>query len=197
MIFTMELPQMTQKLQTLLTPKRFAHSVGVSLTARRLAEMYGADADKAEIAGLLHDCAKNMPKDVMVRLCDELEVELDEETRLQLSLVHADLGAKLCQTEFGITDKEIISAIKYHTLGKPNMTTLEKVVFLADAIEPTRTEHEGLSELRRLAEIDIDEAVYFSSELTIRFVTSKGCKLHSQTLKTRDYYKKCRKRVSI
>lgn len=181
--------QMLSKLETMLTPKRFAHSVGVRDSAILLAKKYGADVKKAEIAGLLHDCAKNIPKSEMVAMCENLGVQLDEETKNQLSLVHADLGAKLCQTEFGIDDPEIISAIKYHTLGRPNMTVLEKVVFLADAIEPTRIMHEGLTKLREIAEYDLDKAVLFSAELTINFVKSKGCDLHTQTYQTRDYYK--------
>lgn len=184
----MELPEIQTKLESMLTPKRFAHSVGVRDTAVRLAKKYGADVKKAELAGLLHDCAKNIPKEEMVALCDKLGVILDDETKTQLSLVHADLGAKLCQTEFGISDPEIISAIKYHTLGRPNMTLVEKIVFLSDAIEPTRIQHVGLDELREIAEIDLDEAVVFSANLTIDFVKSKGCALHSQTYKTRDYY---------
>lgn len=184
----MELSQMVGKLETMLTPKRFKHSLGVMETAKRLAVKYGADEKKAELAGLLHDCAKNIPKEEMVALCEKLNVELDDETKQQLSLVHADLGAKLCQTEFGITDPEIISAIKLHTLGRPDMTLLEKIIFLSDAIEPTRKEHDGLYELRSLAETDLDKAVCFSAELTIAFVRSKGCPLHSQTLKTRNYY---------
>lgn len=184
----METSLILKKLETMLTPKRFAHSVGASETAERLAKKYGADSEKAKIAGLVHDCAKNIPKEEMVEMCERLGVVLDEETKNQLSLVHADLGAKLCQTEFGITDPEIISAVKYHTLGKPGMTLVEKIVFLSDAIEPTRTDHVGLTELRELAEIDLDEAVVYSANLTIDFVQGKGCSLHSQTYKTRDYY---------
>ncbi len=184
----MQLPEMISKLETMLTPKRFAHSIGVRDTAVRLAKKYGADEKKAELAGLLHDCAKNIPKEEMVSMCEKLGVILDEETKTQLSLVHADLGAKLCQTEFGIDDPEVIDAIKFHTLGRPNMTLLEKIVFLSDAIEPTRVQHVGLNELRELAEIDLDRAVCYSANLTIDFVRSKGCPLHSQTYETRDYY---------
>lgn len=194
----MELCEIISKLETMLTPKRFAHSIGVRDTAVRLAKKYGADEKKAELSGLLHDCAKNIPKEDMVAMCEKLGVYLDDETKSQLSLVHANLGAKLCETEFGVTDPDILNAVRYHTLGRPNMTLLEKIVFLSDAIEPTRIDHTGLSELRELAEIDLDAAVCFSANLTIDFVRSKGCPLHSQTFKTRDYYlNKTKERVSV
>ncbi len=181
--------QMKEKLKTMLTPRRYQHSIGVMNTARELARRFGADEGKAEIAGLLHDCAKDIDKSKMVDMCDELGVELDDLKKEQRALIHPDLGAKLVQTEFDITDPEIISAIKHHTLGRPDMTKLEKILYLADYIEPNREEMEGLAELRALCREDLDRAMLFATDMTISYVLSKKKVLHKQSLATREYFR--------
>ena len=128
----MELSQMQEKLRLMLTESRFRHSLGVMAASVRLAKIFGAPQEKARIAGLLHDCAKDIDKGEMPAMCDALGVPLDPVKREQRSLIHADLGAKLAQTEFGITDPEIIDAIRFHTLGRPDMTCL---LYTSDAAD--------------------------------------------------------------
>ncbi len=186
----MELSHMQEKLKTMLTESRFRHSLGVMEAAVHLAEIHGAPVEKARIAGLLHDCAKDMDKSEMPALCDRLGVELDPVKREQRSLIHADLGAKLAQTEFGVTDPDIISAIRYHTLGRPEMTTLEKILYIADFIEPNRKSFIGLDELRELSELDLDFAMLKALDSSISYVRSQGKVLHEQSLLTQAYYSK-------
>lgn len=184
----MELSQMQEKLRGMLTEKRFRHSLGVMGSAAHMAKIFGASEEKARIAGLLHDCAKDIDKAKMPDMCDALGVELDPVKREQRSLIHADLGAKLAQTEFGITDPDIIAAIRSHTLGHPQMSVLEKILYIADFVEPNRKDFPGLSELRELAELDLDLAMLAAVNSSIRYVKSQNKVLHEQSLQTQAYY---------
>lgn len=184
----MEFSQMQEKLKGMLTEKRFRHSLGVMDSAVHLAKLFGESEEKARIAGLLHDCAKDIDKALMPAMCEELGVELDAVKREQRSLIHADLGAKLVQTEFGVSDADVISAIRYHTLGRPNMTALEKILYIADFIEPNRKDFPGLSEIRELAELDLDLAMLTAVNASIRYVRSQNKVLHEQSLQTQAYY---------
>lgn len=186
----MEFSQMQEKLKGMLTEKRFRHSLGVMDSAVHLAKLFGESEEKARIAGLLHDCAKDIDKALMPAMCEELGVELDTVKREQRSLIHADLGAKLVQTEFGVSDADVISAIRYHTLGKPNMTALEKILYIADFIEPNRKDFPGLSEIRELAELDLNLAMLTAVNSSIRYVRSQNKVLHEQSLQTQAYYQK-------
>lgn len=181
--------QMKEKLGGMLTDHRFTHSLGVMETAEKMARLFHADVQKAQTAGLLHDCAKQIDRETQLAMCDEMGVALDEIKRENTALLHAELGAKLAETEFGITDHEILGAIKYHTLGRANMTVLEKILYLADIIEPNRKEFEGLKELRALCEKNLDEALLYGLELTIAHIGRKGRILHTQTMEAEKYYR--------
>lgn len=185
----MTILQMEEKLKNVLSEKRFRHSIGVMETAVKMAEHFGCDAEKARLAGLMHDCAKEFDKDEMLKICDERGIEIDDEKRVQKGLLHADLGAEMLK-EYGILDKEIYNAVKCHTMGRCDMTMLDKILYLADFIEPTRQEFEGLSKLRELCFCDLDEAMLFAVNLSISFVTGKGKTLHKQTIKTKEYFTK-------
>lgn len=184
----MSIDDMQRKLKQMLTPKRYQHSLGVMETAAAMARRFGEDEEKARIAGLLHDCAKDIDKAIMVDLCEELGVELDDVKREQRSLIHADLGAKMLETEFDIHDPDIISAVKYHTLGRENMTNLEKILYLADIIEPNRKHFDELDELRGLCEKNLDCAMLCACDRSISYVQRKHKTLHSQTLLTQQYF---------
>ena len=182
--------QMKEKLGGMLTAHRYTHSLGVMETAEKMARLFLADVQKAQTAGLLHDCAKQIDREIQLAMCDEMGVLLDDVKRENTALLHAELGAKLAETEFGITDSEILGAIKYHTLGRAKMTTLEKILYLADIIEPNRREFEGLKELRDLCEKDLDEALLYGLELTIAHIGRKGRILHTQTMEAEAFYRK-------
>ena len=173
-------PDFEAKLKTMLKPDRFEHSLGVRDTAVHLAKIFGADEKKAEIAGLLHDNAKNM--DNLYERCRDLEVELDEFEQKTPTLVHAKLGAETAKCEFGISDAEIISAIRWHTVGKPDMTLLEKIIFVADLTEPNR-KFPDLAEIRKISEKNIDEALFMCVEATIKVNKMRGFPIHPNAYK--------------
>ena len=173
-------PDFEAKLKTMLKEDRFLHSLGVRDTAVRLARIFAADEKKAEIAGLLHDNAKNM--DNLYERCHDLEVELDEFEQKNPALVHAKLGAETAKCEFGVSDAEIISAIRWHTVGKPDMTFLEKIIFVADLIEPNR-KFPDIEEIRKIAEKNIDDALFECVKATINVNKMRGFPIHPNAYK--------------
>lgn len=183
----MNIEKMQIKLKGMLLEKRYNHSVMVCETARELASIYGADVKKAEVAGLLHDCAKNFTKDEMFTLCDKYGIVLDDVTKKQTGLIHAFLGAEIAKDIFEIDDEEIYDAIFYHTVGKPDMSLLTKIIYIADAIEPLR-HYEGVDRLRELAHTDLDKALVYQIDITIKSVLKRGSLLHLNTVDTRNYY---------
>ena len=173
-------------LEEMLDEKRLTHSIGVRDTALWLANHYGVDAEKARIAGLLHDCAKNIPKDEAVTICEREAIPLKPIHYIEKGLTHAYVGAYIAKTEFGITDKEILSAIFYHTTGHEDMPLLTKIIYLSDLIEPGRN-LPCLEELRQIALQDIDEALIRAINSTINHVLSKGSILDCDTVAARNF----------
>lgn len=168
-------PEPKEHLKALLTPDRYRHSLGVMETAVELAKIYGADVEKARIAGLLHDNAKNL--DNIFERAKDLEAELDEFELKSPPLVHSKLGAETAKIEFGITDPEILDAIKWHTIGRPGMTLLEKIVFVADLTEPGR-DFPDAEPLRELSRKDLDKAVAECIKSTIEVNKKRGNLIH-------------------
>ena len=152
---TEELKQISRKLSKILKKDRYNHTLGVMYTAASLAMCYGADIRKAMTAGLLHDCGKYLSAEEQIRLCRKKNISLTESELEMPALVHAKLGAYLARHEYGITDPDILDAITYHTTGRPDMTLLEKIVYIADYIEPNRKEIPGLDQIRRIVFTDI------------------------------------------
>lgn len=175
-----------ENLKSTLEKERFEHSIGVMEMAVKLAKIHGADEKKAKLAGLLHDCAKNIPYDEMYKMCEDYGIELDEIIMKQPGLVHAFLGAYIAKRDYGIDD-EIYDAIYYHTVGKPNMSLLTKIIYISDSIEKNR-HYEGVEELRALAYEDLDRALVMQIDDTIRSVLRKRTLLHTNTIDTRNYY---------
>lgn len=173
--------EINEKLKSLLQEKRYIHSVGVSETAVRLAKIYGADEEKAKIAGLIHDAAKNLSKDDMLAECEKLGVKLDKIELANMAIVHATMADKYVHREFGIDDKEILSAVRYHTTGKENMTVLEKIIYIADMVEPNR-DYNGVEKLRDLVEKNLDQACIAALAQTILFTIGEGKLIHPNTI---------------
>lgn len=182
---------MKEKLQSALSVKRYIHTMGVAEEAMKLAEIYGTmqDKKKAEIAGLLHDCAKNYPNDLKMRLCKEYHIDLDDVLKEQKDLIHPFLGAEVAKREYLVDDEDILNAIRYHTTGRKEMSLLEKIIFLADYIEPNRAAFDGLEEARRLSYLDLDMAMRFTLEHTISYVKQRDMKLHPLSLEALEYFK--------
>jgi predicted HD superfamily hydrolase involved in NAD metabolism len=168
---------MEDKLKKALPEKRYNHSVGVANEAVRLAKMYGADEEKAYVAGILHDCAKGYTIERQIELCDELNVDLDEAARMCPPVIHGFLGVEIAKKEYGISDDEILNAIKYHTVGKAGMTTLEKIIYIADMTEENR-DFDGVDELREAVDKSLDEAILKSIAMQFELQSKRKNIIH-------------------
>lgn len=169
-----------------LKESRYMHSLGVSETAVSLAKIYGADVDKARISGLIHDCAKEMGKDEMLKLIEDSGIVLDEITLKSPQLLHCHAGAIIAENMMEIKDLEILSSIRFHTTGKKNMSLIEKIIYLADYIEPNRS-FKGIEAIRETAQVDLDRSVLMAFESTISFVMKNGELIHLDTIEGRNY----------
>lgn len=175
------------KLKAHLKESRYIHSLYVADTAKRLAGIYGIDSHKAYIAGLVHDCAKCYSNEELAAKIKVYNINLDDASSSSPQLWHSFVGAFEAREEYGIRDEEIFDAIYYHTIGKEAMEPLTAVIYLADAIEPTR-DYPGVDEIRDASEKSLEKAIYLYTKGTIDFVASKGNVLHPNALKVRDYY---------
>lgn len=168
--------------------RRIPHVLGTEEEAVRLAERWDADAEKACIAALLHDCTKKLSMEEQLELCDRYGIQLDELERKALKLLHAKTGAAIAKDVFGVDD-EIYRAIWWHTTGHADMTLLEKIIYLADYIEPTR-DFPGVEPLRQACYRDLDEGLLMGLEMTIEEMTKMGNPVHHATVEARDALKR-------
>lgn len=183
------LKNINSSLKSSLDKERYLHTVSVSYTAMCLAMRYEVDLHKAEIAGLLHDCAKCISNEKKLKECQKHNIRISDAEQRKPDLLHAKLGAFIAMDEYEVDDKEIINAILKHTTGAPNMTMLEKIIFVADYIEPRREKAENLPFLRKLAFEDIDACVYFILEDTLSYLKKKQCVIDTMTDKAYEFYK--------
>jgi len=170
-----------------LNHRRIPHVLGTEQEAIHLAERWGADVEKARRAALLHDCTKKLGLAEQLALAERYGAALDDLERRAVKLLHAKTGAAIAEADFG-EDSEIVSAIRWHTTGRADMTLLEKIMYLADYIEPTR-DFPGVDELRRVCYEDLDAGLLLGLEMTIREMESQGSPIHSKTLEARDALK--------
>lgn len=166
--------------------KRYNHTLRVMKTAVELARNFGIDEEKAQIAGYLHDCAKIKDQDELFKEAKIYNLNLTEDMKRAPQIIHGYLGAKIANKRYHIDDIEILSAIESHTTGKENMSDLDKIIFLADYIEPMRN-FDGVEEARKLSKINLDEAMLFSLNNTIEFLCSKDEYIALDTIKARNY----------
>ncbi|MCR5176382.1 MAG: bis(5'-nucleosyl)-tetraphosphatase (symmetrical) YqeK [Anaerovibrio sp.] len=182
----MNIDEMKQKLQSRLKPSRYQHSVGVAETSVFLAARFGVDSKKAEIAGLLHDCARQYPNEQLINEADKRNISYGMVEKTMPLLLHGYVGAKLIQEEYGVDDPEISQAIYRHTVGGPGMTDLDKIIYFADMIEPSR-DYPGVNELRLLSrEGSLDEMVLAGLTQSIVFVLKKNHLVHPDTVIARN-----------
>ena len=170
-----------------LKHKRIPHVLGTEQEAVRLAERYGADVEKARVAALLHDCTKRLDMEEQLALCRQYGIRLDALEQQALKLLHAKTGAAIARDVFGVDD-EIYRAIWWHTTGHAGMTLLEKIMYLADYIEPSR-DFPGVDKLRAVCYKDLDEGLLMGLEMTIEEMTSMGNPVHHATIEARDALK--------
>lgn len=181
-----ELTWLRRQIIPLLSSQRIAHTAGCEHEAVQLAKLWGEDPEKAAVAGILHDSTKNLSYDEQLILCDKYGIILDNAQRENPKLLHAITGAALAKDRFGVSE-EISQAIRWHTTGKPDMNTLEKIIYLADYIEPTR-DFEGVERLRELAYEDLDAALALGLEMSLEELRRQNVEPHRDTVEACLWY---------
>lgn len=182
----LELDQIREKLKATLTEKRFTHSLNVAETAVKMARHYGVDEKKIYLAGLLHDCGKFLKGDMAREYVKNIGYQADEIEWAQPGLLHAVIGEHLARKEYGMTDPEILGAIRWHNTGKAGMSIFEKIIYIADYIEPGRS-FDGVEAMRDEAFRDLDRCIVLCADSTIRYVLDHGYLLHPRTVETRNH----------
>lgn len=185
----MKVQEIKEKLKNELKSSRYEHTIGVAYTAMALAMRYGVSLQDAELAGLLHDCAKCMSDEKLYNIIAKHKVKLTETELNNTSLLHSKAGAIVAKKDYNVNDEGILDAIRYHTTGKPGMSMLEKIIFTADYIEPGRTKQNRLNEIRQMAFIDIDACIYMISEDTLAYLSKCGKMIDENTAAICSYYK--------
>lgn len=164
---------------------RYNHSLSVMKVAMKLADTYGADIEKAKIAGLLHDCAKYNDNTYLLKRLKDSDIILDNIMLNNTELIHGPLGAVIAEKEYHIKDMEILDAIRYHTTGRANMTLLDKIIYLADYIEPGR-KFPGVDKVREISYVNIDKALIRALNNTIRYLIDLNKEIHPDTILARN-----------
>lgn len=185
-----KITEIKNELKNHLDEPRMEHTMGVMYTAAALAMRYQADIEKALIAGILHDCAKCVPGNQKLILCQEYGLEVTEIEQKNPSLLHAKLGAAFAKDKYCIYDEEILNAIICHTTGRPEMTLLDKIIYIADYMEPGRRELPNMADVRRLAFEDIDECLYKILKDSLKYLLTRDMPIDPMTEQTYMYYKK-------
>jgi nicotinate-nucleotide adenylyltransferase len=173
--------KITEWLKANLNAEKFSHSLGAAEYAGQLALKYGLDKDKAYTAGLLHDCAKCFDEQKLYKIIKE-NIDVHEDELLNRKTLHAPVSAYIAQKEFGVTDNEILSAIRWHTLGKTDMSDFDKIVFLADKIEPNTRQKDFRQKIEKLLEHGLDRALLECYRATIESLVKRDLKICPLTI---------------
>lgn len=179
----MDIKEIETDLSNKLSKKRFIHTLGVVNSAMYLAKKYGANIEDAHLAALLHDCAKEIPLLEMRDLVADLPC--DQDILHSGALLHGLAGMVLANTQYGVTNPDILEAIRVHTTGKENMSKLDKIIFLADYIEPNR-KFPGVNDIRLAAEQSLDAGVLCGFDMTIRHLIDSGDSIYPLTILSRN-----------
>lgn len=179
-----------RKLMTELDKERYEHTLGVMYTAASMAMCHDEDVEKALLAGILHDCAKCITSEAKLKMCDKYHLNVSDIEKENPGLLHAKLGAFLAAKKYSVEDKDIINAIASHTTGRPGMSLLEKIIYIADYIEPGRRELPNMAVVRKLAFEDIDLCLYRILSDSLVYLHSKDMPIDPMTEKTYKYYKR-------
>ena len=182
--------QYKKALKEILTPGRYEHTLGVEYTAACLAMRYGEDLTKTRIAALLHDCAKCIPAKDQLHQCRDFRIPISPVEEANPDLLHAKLGAWYAREKYGIEDPEILSAIYYHTTGKPDMTLLEKIIYIADYMEPNRNKASNLDQVRKEAFLDLDRCLLTILQSILDYLNSREMLIDPLTEETCHYYRR-------
>lgn len=184
-----DIQKMQKKLRKYQDEDRYFHTLGVMYTAAALAMVHHVDLNRAQTAGLLHDCAKCIPNREKIELCKTNNIPITEFEREHPVLIHAKLGAFIAEKKYKIQDEEILQAIIWHTTGKPRMTDLEKIIFIADYVEPARCKAPNLEKIRLIAFKDLDECMYWILKDTLEYLKENPKTMDVTTEEAFSYYR--------
>lgn len=178
--------QIKKDLKEILSEKRYNHSIGVMEMAGELAKIYGVNVEKAMLAGLLHDNAKEMSSEELIKYVDDNNIKISEVERINTKILHGKVGADIARKKYGV-DEEIQKAIEYHTTTHPNMTTLDKIIFVADKIELNRTSDTyDIKTERELAKKDLDATVILIINSNVTSLIQKDKLINEESIETRN-----------
>ena len=177
-------------LKKLLSPHRYSHTLGVALTSKKMAENYGVNPNTAYLAGLLHDCAKYYTNEELLNTCKKNHIPVTQAEKNAPYLLHGKVGAFVAKTKYHIEDETVLSAITWHTTGKPQMTKLEQIVFCADYIEPGRDKQPNLVYLRGISMKDLDLLTFKIMSDTLNYLKSKNQVIDNYTRQGFEFYRK-------
>ena len=181
-------PKLEKKLKKYMDEERFIHTQGVMYTACALAMCHNADMNQARLAGLLHDCAKCIPNSKKLKICQRENIPVSAAEEASPDLLHAQLGVYISKEKYGVTYREVRQAVRYHTTGRPEMTLLEKIIYIADYIEPGRDKAPNLPTVRRLAFQDLDETMYVILKDTLEYLEHGSGTIDATTRQACRYY---------
>lgn len=181
-----DLEKIYEYVKSSIMESRYIHTLGVIETAKSLARLNGVDETKAEIAALVHDMAKSIPIDEQTKILRNNNIEIDIVTENSPQILHGFVGSILAKELLGIEDEDILNSVKYHTIARKNMSLLEKIIYIADYIEPNRN-YPGVQELRQVTFANLNEGVLRGLENTIIYVIKHGQLVHSNTMEARNY----------
>lgn len=188
----MTLEEIQFELSNVLKKKRLMHTVGVRYTAQAMAMRFDEDMEKAGYAGMLHDCAKYLSDNEMLEACRRYKISITEAEKKKPSLLHAKVGQVFAREVYGITDDSILSAIRWHTTGKPAMSTLEKIIYIADYIEPNRRPLPQMEQIRNMAFTDLNKTMYMILASTLSYLEESkenNDAIDKYTIDAFDFYK--------
>ncbi len=186
---TVDLRKIRKAMEKNQDSKRYEHTLGVEFTAAALAMRYGESVKNAQLAGLLHDCAKCMSEEKQLSLCEKHNISINEAEKKNPALLHSKVGSFLAMEEYHVYDRDIINAILNHTTGRPCMSLLEKIIFVADYIEPGRKSAPNLEEVREKAFVDLDQTLLQILKDTLDYLHEEGGVIDPMTAKTYEYYR--------
>lgn len=185
----MSVEDLRATMKKVLSKSRYLHVISTEEVSVDLALIHGCDIQKASIAGVLHDCAKYLSNAELIEECKKYSLPITEAEEMSSQLLHAKVGAAYAEHIYNIRDKEILTAITYHTTGRPNMTLLEKITFTADYIEPNRKTLPRIDEVRKAAYDNLDYAIYLILENTLDYLKVTNSIMDDKTEMTYEFYK--------
>ncbi len=189
----MDFSTIKKKLKKELDKERYEHTKGVMYTACCLAMANEYNIDKAMLAGLLHDCAKCIPNDEKIKICNDNNILINDAELSNPGLLHAKVGSYIAETKYNITDPDILHAIKVHTTGCPEMNILDKILYIADYIEPKRDIAPRLDYIRKIAFEDLDTCIAEILYDSLHYLSGQNKSIDPMTQNTYEYYKQFRR----